>query len=37
MIGMVGINYDIYFTDEDSYLDFQRIVFLKEKWNSSLP
>ena len=27
MIGMVGINYDIYFTDEDSYLDFQQIFF----------
>lgn len=37
MIGMVGINYDIYFTDEESYLDFQQILFLKEKWNPSLP
>lgn len=36
MIGMVGINYDIYFTDEESYLDFQQILFLKKKWNPSL-
>lgn len=37
MIGMIGINYAIYFMDEESYIDFQQILFLKEKWNPSLP
>ena len=31
MIGMIGINYAIYFMDEESYIDFQQILFLKEK------